>query len=58
MDPDAQRWASHAGYFAATFEALLAGAELPVPAAAARQTLSIIDAALEASRERRAVEIG
>jgi predicted dehydrogenase len=57
MDPDAQRWAGHAGYFAATFEALLAGAELPVSAAAARQNLSIIDAALEASRGRKPVEV-
>lgn len=57
MDPDAQRWASHAGYFAATFDALLAGTDMPVSASAARQNLSIIDAALEASRDRKSVEI-
>lgn len=57
MDPDAQRWAGHAGYFAATFQAVLAGMEPPVPAAAARHNLSIIEAALEASRGAKTIEV-
>jgi predicted dehydrogenase len=57
MDPSAQRWAGHAGYFAATFDALLAGTDLPISATAARQNLCIIEAALEASRDRRSIEV-
>jgi predicted dehydrogenase len=57
MTPEQQGRAGHAGFFAATFEAVLAGAALPVSAAAARHNLAIIEAALQASQSRGAVEV-
>ena len=47
----------HAGYFAATFNALAKGKALPISAEKAYHNLAIIDAARRATVERRAIEI-
>ena len=47
----------HVGYFTATFNALAAGAALPVSAGKAYHNLAIIEAAREATTARRAIEI-
>ncbi len=47
----------HAGYFAATFNALAEGKALPISAEKAYHNLAIIDAARRATTERRAIEI-
>ena len=47
----------HAGFFAATFEALATGAKVPVTGENARRNLAIIEAARQATIERRAVTL-
>ncbi|MCG9126678.1 Gfo/Idh/MocA family oxidoreductase [Candidatus Poribacteria bacterium] len=47
----------HAGYFTATFNALLENTELPISAEKAYHNLAIINAARKATTERRAIEI-
>lgn len=47
----------HAGYFAATFNALAENKPLPISAEKAYHNLAIIDAARKATTERRAIEI-
>ena len=47
----------HAGFFAPVFEALARGSEMPVTAEQARHHLAIIEAAMVASEQRRAIEV-
>ena len=47
----------HAGFFAATFDALSKGKDLPVTGKQARHNLAIIEAARQATVERRAIEV-
>ena len=47
----------HAGYFTATFNALVENKPLPISAEKAYHNLAIIDAARRATKERRAIEI-
>ncbi len=47
----------HAGYFAATFSALVENKPLPISAEKAYHNLAIIDGARRATKERRAIEI-
>jgi predicted dehydrogenase len=47
----------HSGFFAAVFKALATGAPMPVTGSMARHTLAIIEAARQASDQRRAVEV-
>ena len=47
----------HAGYFHATFNALIEDKPLPINVEKAYQNLAIIDAARRATKERRAIEI-
>jgi predicted dehydrogenase len=57
LSPEEQRWVGHAGFFKATFEALLQGEELPVTGEQALHNIAVIDAARRASHERRAVAL-
>jgi predicted dehydrogenase len=47
----------HAGFFAAAYEALANGSEMPVTGEQARHNLAIIEAARQATEERRAIEV-
>jgi len=47
----------HAGYFKATFAALAQGAALPITGEMARHNLAIIEAARQATGERRAIDL-
>ena len=57
VEPEVRSRIGHAGYFAATFEALAKGEALPVTGKQARHNLAIIDAARRATEERRAMEV-
>ena len=47
----------HVGFFAATFEALASGSEMPVQGEQGRHNLAIIEAARRASEQRRAIDL-
>ena len=47
----------HFGCYAATFEALASGSEMPVDGEKARHNLAIIEAARQATGERRAIGV-
>ena len=57
LSPDELRWSGHAGYFKATFTALVNGTPLPVTSQQAYHNLALIDSARQASTQRRAIEI-
>jgi UDP-N-acetyl-2-amino-2-deoxyglucuronate dehydrogenase len=57
LSPAARERSGHAGFFAATLEALAGGTALPVPGEAACHNLAILEAARRASRERRAIAV-
>jgi predicted dehydrogenase len=47
----------HIGYFAAVFDALAAGREMPVPVEQACHTMAVVEAARRSTRERRAIDV-
>jgi predicted dehydrogenase len=47
----------HVGYFAAVFEALAAGHEMPVPVEQACHIMAVVEAARHSTLERRAVDV-
>ncbi len=47
----------HFGCYAAVFDALATGSEMPVPGEQARHNLAIVEAARQATDERRAIEV-
>ena len=47
----------HGGFFAATFDALVTGSEMPITGGHGRHNLAIIEAAHRATEERRAIDL-
>jgi predicted dehydrogenase len=47
----------HVGYFAAVFDALAAGEEMPVPVEQACHIMAVVEAARRSTVERRAVDV-
>ena len=56
-DPGFNDPTGHGGFFAATFDALAAGSELPITGEDGRHNLAIIEAAHRATEERRAIDL-
>ena len=56
-DPKFNDPSGHVGFFAATFDALASGAELPIDGQHGRHNLAIIEAARKATEERRAIDL-
>ena len=56
-DPGFNDSSGHGGFFAATFDALASGSELPISGKHGRHNLAIIEAARMATEQRRAVDL-